>query len=116
MLALVKSGPGPGLELRDVPMPSVGINDVLIRVHKTGICGTDLHIEAWDPWAARTIQPPIVVGHEFVGEVTEVGANVVSSCAAGAATAWPAGAICARTRSGSGSAVTGRSPSTSCCR
>ena len=76
MLALVKTGPGPGLELRDVPMPVVGINDVLIRVHKTGICGTDLHIEAWDPWAARTIQPPIVVGHEFVGEVTEVGANV----------------------------------------
>jgi threonine 3-dehydrogenase len=76
MLALVKPGPGPGLDLRDVPMPVVGINDVLIRVHKTGICGTDLHIEAWDPWAARTIQPPIVVGHEFVGEVTEVGANV----------------------------------------
>jgi len=76
MLALVKSGPGPGLDLRDVPVPSVGINDVLIRVHKTGICGTDLHIEAWDPWAARTIAPPIVVGHEFVGEVTEVGANV----------------------------------------
>src|SRR4249919_3470483 len=76
MLALVKTGPGPGLDLRDVPMPVVGINDVLIRVHKTGICGTDLHIEAWDPWAARTIHPPLVVGHEFVGEVTEVGANV----------------------------------------
>jgi threonine 3-dehydrogenase len=76
MLALVKAGPGPGLDLRDVPMPVVGINDVLIRVHKTGICGTDLHIEAWDPWAARTIHPPLVVGHEFVGEVTEVGANV----------------------------------------
>jgi len=57
-------------------MPVIGINDVLIRVHKTGICGTDLHIEAWDPWAARTIHPPLVVGHEFVGEVTEVGANV----------------------------------------
>jgi threonine 3-dehydrogenase len=76
MLALVKTRPGPGLELGEVPIPVVGINDVLIRVHKTGICGTDLHIEAWDPWAARTIQPPIVVGHEFVGEVTEVGANV----------------------------------------
>jgi threonine 3-dehydrogenase len=76
MLALVKTGPGPGLELRDVPLPTVGINDVLIRVHKTGICGTDLHIESWDPWAARTIHPPLVVGHEFVGHVVEVGSNV----------------------------------------
>ena len=76
MLALVKTGPGPGLELRDVPMPSVGINDILIRVHKTGICGTDLHIESWDAWAAKTIVPPLVVGHEFVGEIVEVGANV----------------------------------------
>ena len=76
MLALVKAGPGPGLELRDVPMPPVGINDILIRVHKTGICGTDLHIESWDAWAAKTIIPPLVVGHEFVGEIVEVGANV----------------------------------------
>ena len=76
MLALVKTGPGPGLELRDVPIPAVGINDILIRVHKTGICGTDLHIESWDGWAARTIKPPLVVGHEFVGEIVEVGANV----------------------------------------
>ncbi|MEA2609634.1 MAG: threonine 3-dehydrogenase [Chloroflexota bacterium] len=76
MLALVKAEPGPGLHLRDVPVPAVGINDVLIRVRKTGICGTDLHIESWDPWAARTIKPPLVVGHEFVGEIVEVGANV----------------------------------------
>jgi threonine 3-dehydrogenase len=76
VLALVKPAPGPGLELRDVPMPAVGINDVLIRVHRTGICGTDLHIEAWDAWAARTIQPPLIVGHEFVGEIVEVGSNV----------------------------------------
>ena len=76
MLALVKTTAGPGLELRDVPTPAIGINDVLIRVHKTGICGTDLHIESWDPWAARTIHPPLVVGHEFVGEVVEVGSNV----------------------------------------
>ena len=76
MLALVKPAAGPGLDLRDVPMPSVGINDVLIQVHKTGICGTDLHIESWDPWAAKTIKPPLVVGHEFVGEVVEVGGNV----------------------------------------
>jgi threonine 3-dehydrogenase len=76
MLALVKPAPGPGLELRDVPTPAIGINDVLIRVQRTGICGTDLHIESWDPWAARTIQPPLVVGHEFVGEIVEVGSNV----------------------------------------
>ena len=56
--------------------PDIGINDVLIRVHKTGICGTDLHIESWDPWAAKTIKPPLVVGHEFVGEIVEVGSNV----------------------------------------
>ncbi len=76
MLALVKTTAGPGLELRDVPTPTIGINDVLVRVHKTGICGTDLHIESWDPWAARTITPPLVVGHEFVGEIVEVGSNV----------------------------------------
>jgi threonine 3-dehydrogenase len=76
MLALVKVDAGPGLRLQEVPRPAIGINDVLIRVHKTGICGTDLHIESWDPWAARTIQPPIVVGHEFVGEIVEVGSNV----------------------------------------
>jgi threonine 3-dehydrogenase len=76
MLALVKAEAGPGLRLQDVPVPAIGINDVLIRVHKTGICGTDLHIDAWDPWAARTIQPPLVVGHEFVGDIVEVGANV----------------------------------------
>ena len=76
MRALVKNRPGPGLELVEVPRPVIGINDVLIRIRKTGICGTDLHIEAWDPWAARTIHPPLVVGHEFVGEIVEVGANV----------------------------------------
>ena len=76
MRALVKTEAGPGLELRDVPGPSVGINDVLVRVHKTGICGTDLHIEAWDAWAQRTVRPPLVVGHEFVGTIVEVGSNV----------------------------------------
>jgi threonine 3-dehydrogenase len=76
MQALVKTVAAPGLELRDVPKPVIGINDVLIRVHKTGICGTDLHIESWDPWAAKTIRPPLIVGHEFVGEVVDVGSNV----------------------------------------
>jgi len=77
MFALVKTEPGPGLRLETVPEPTIGINDVLIRVHRTGICGTDLHIESWDPWAERTIVPPLVVGHEFVGEIVEVGSNVV---------------------------------------
>ncbi|HEY4633376.1 MAG TPA: L-threonine 3-dehydrogenase [Candidatus Limnocylindrales bacterium] len=76
MQALVKSAAGPGLELRDVATPTIGINDVLVRVRKTGICGTDLHIESWDPWAAKAITPPLVVGHEFVGEIVEVGSNV----------------------------------------
>jgi threonine 3-dehydrogenase len=76
MLALVKTAAGPGLELTTVAEPEIGINDVLIRVRKTGICGTDLHIEAWDGWAAETIRPPLVVGHEFVGSIVEVGANV----------------------------------------
>jgi threonine 3-dehydrogenase len=73
--ALVKATAGPGLELVDVPEPSMTINDVRIRVRKTGICGTDLHIVDWDAWAQRTIHPPLVVGHEFVGEVLEVGSN-----------------------------------------
>jgi threonine 3-dehydrogenase len=76
MLALVKAEAGPGLRLEVVPEPEIGINDVLIRVRKTGICGTDLHIESWDPWAAKTIKPPLIIGHEFVGEVAAVGSNV----------------------------------------
>jgi threonine 3-dehydrogenase len=76
MKALVKKERRPGLWLEDVPEPEVGINDVLIRVDRTGICGTDLHIYKWDDWAQRTIPVPMVVGHEFVGEVTKVGANV----------------------------------------
>jgi threonine 3-dehydrogenase len=75
--ALVKSRPEPGLWLEDVPEPEVGINDVKIRVHRTGICGTDLHIYKWNAWAAQTIPVPLVVGHEFMGQVVEVGANVV---------------------------------------
>jgi threonine 3-dehydrogenase len=76
MLAIVKTTAAPGLSLETVPDPEFGINDVVIRVRKTGICGTDLHIESWDPWAARNIEPPLVVGHEFVGEIVEVGSNV----------------------------------------
>src|SRR5438046_3311492 len=76
MRALVKAEAGVGLWLEDVPEPQPGINDVLIRVHKTGICGTDLHIESWDAWAQATIPVPMVVGHEFAGEVVEFGSNV----------------------------------------
>src|SRR5947199_7312117 len=76
MKALVKAESKPGLRLEDVPVPVIGINDVLIRVEKTGICGTDLHIYKWDAWAQKTIPVPMVVGHEFVGEIVEVGSNV----------------------------------------
>ncbi|HEY3764192.1 MAG TPA: L-threonine 3-dehydrogenase [Gaiellales bacterium] len=76
MRALVKSRAEPGLWLEDVPEPEHGINDVLIRVRRTGICGTDVHIERWDPWAQRTIPVPLVIGHEFVGEIVAVGSNV----------------------------------------
>jgi threonine 3-dehydrogenase len=77
MKALVKRHSKPGLWLEDVPEPDIGINDVMIRVDRTGICGTDLHIYKWDEWAQKTIPVPMVVGHEFVGEVVDVGSNVV---------------------------------------
>ncbi|HEY9509337.1 MAG TPA: alcohol dehydrogenase catalytic domain-containing protein, partial [Verrucomicrobiae bacterium] len=76
MKALVKSKSERGLWLENVPEPKIGSNDVLIRVDRTGICGTDLHIYKWDDWARKTIPVPMVVGHEFVGEIMEVGANV----------------------------------------
>ncbi|MBI4474959.1 MAG: L-threonine 3-dehydrogenase [Acidobacteria bacterium] len=76
MKALVKSRKEPGLWLEDVPKPAIGINDVLIKVHLTGICGTDLHIYDWDGWAQKNIPVPLVIGHEFVGEIVEVGSNV----------------------------------------
>src|SRR5438105_387886 len=76
MKALVKRNAEPGLWLEDVPRPEIGVNDVLIRVDRTGICGTDLHIYKWDEWARKTIPVPMVVGHEFVGEVVAVGSNV----------------------------------------
>jgi len=76
MKALVKAKPEVGLWMEDVPVPTLGINDVLIKVDRTGICGTDLHIYKWDAWASKTIPVPMVVGHEFVGEIVEVGSNV----------------------------------------
>ncbi|MFZ2639684.1 MAG: L-threonine 3-dehydrogenase [Verrucomicrobiia bacterium] len=76
MKALVKRQSTPGLWLEDVPEPETGLNDVLIHVDRTGICGTDLHIYNWDAWAQKTIPVPLVVGHEFVGEIVKVGSNV----------------------------------------
>jgi threonine 3-dehydrogenase len=76
MKALVKREAKPGLWLENVPVPQIGINDVLIRVDRAGICGTDLHIYNWDAWAQKTIPVPMVVGHEFVGEIVAVGSNV----------------------------------------
>jgi threonine 3-dehydrogenase len=76
MRALVKSRDARGLWLEEVPEPQVGINDVKIRVLLTGICGTDLHIYEWDEWARSTIPVPLVIGHEFVGEIVDVGSNV----------------------------------------
>ncbi len=76
MKALVKKESAPGLWLMDVPEPKITLNDVLIRVDRTGICGTDVHIYKWDAWAQKTIPVPMVVGHEFVGEIVEVGSNV----------------------------------------
>jgi threonine 3-dehydrogenase len=81
MKALVKSWPKAGLWVEDVPLPEPGINDVLIRVLLTGICGTDLHIHQWDEWAQSTIPLPLVIGHEFVGEIVTVGSNVTDFCA-----------------------------------
>ncbi len=77
MKALVKARPEPGLWLQDVPVPVPGKNDVLIKVHKTAICGTDVHIYNWDDWASKTIPVPMHVGHEFVGTVDKVGENVL---------------------------------------
>jgi threonine 3-dehydrogenase len=77
MKALVKKEARQGLWLEDVPEPTLGINDVLIKVKRTAICGTDMHIYNWDNWAQKTIPVPMVVGHEFVGEIVEVGSNVI---------------------------------------
>jgi threonine 3-dehydrogenase len=76
MKALVKTGPHPGLRLENVPVPRIGPDEALIKVLRTGICGTDLHIYNWDTWAAQHVPPPLVIGHEFVGQIVEVGRDV----------------------------------------
>jgi threonine 3-dehydrogenase len=76
MKALVKKYNKPGIWMEEVPIPEIGINDVLIKIDKTSICGTDIHIYKWDEWSQRTIRTPMVIGHEFVGRVAEIGSNV----------------------------------------
>ncbi len=76
MKALVKAKPEKGLWMQDMPIPQTGINDVLIKIKKSAICGTDLHIYKWDDWAQRTINTPMIIGHEYVGEIVQVGHGV----------------------------------------
>ena len=128
MIALVKKRAEPGLSLEQVPIPEIGINDVLIKVDRTGICGTDLHIYLWNEWARKTIHPPLVIGHEFVGTIERVGNNVkdfspgdvVSGedtwSAAAAATAWPAEGTSAPIATASASRGPAPLPSTWRCR
>src|SRR3954465_4864351 len=75
MRALVKESKGPGIVLRDVPVPSCGPSDALIRVQYAGVCGTDLHIWEWDSWASGRLKPPVIVGHEFAGAIAQLGAE-----------------------------------------
>ena len=76
MKALVKKEPARGLWFEEVPEPVTGPNDVKIKIHKTAICGTDLHIYNWDEWSQKTIETPRIIGHEYVGEIVETGSNV----------------------------------------
>src|SRR5688572_4206205 len=78
MRALVKESAGPGIVLRDVPIPTCGSTEALIRVHHAGVCGTDLHIWEWDSWARNRLRPPVIVGHEFAGEITQLGREATS--------------------------------------
>jgi threonine 3-dehydrogenase len=79
MRALVKETAGPGMVVRDVPVPEYGSNDVLIRVHHAGVCGTDLHIWEWDSWASARLRPPVTIGHEFAGEIVELGREAAAA-------------------------------------
>ncbi|MCK4704633.1 MAG: alcohol dehydrogenase catalytic domain-containing protein, partial [Gammaproteobacteria bacterium] len=76
MKALVKKEAKEGLWLDEVPVPTIGNNDVLVKIQKTAICGTDVHIYNWDEWAQKTIPVPMTIGHEFAGVIVEMGANV----------------------------------------
>src|SRR5439155_8565035 len=78
MRAIFKTQAGKGLEMRETAIPTIGAEDVLIKVKAVSICGTDLHIYNWDPWAAERIKPPLIVGHELCGEVVECGERVTT--------------------------------------
>ena len=97
MKALVKRNSTVGLWLEDVPEPQTGINDVLIKVKRTAICGTDMHIYNWDKWAQETIPVPMIIGHEFVGEIVEVGSNV-NDFTAGQLVSGEGHVVCGRCR------------------
>ena len=76
MKAILKSSAGPGVTLEEVPVPRIGPGELLIRIEKTAICGTDVHIYEWNSWARKTIAPPQILGHEFVGTIAEIGEGV----------------------------------------
>lgn len=97
MKALVKKYPKPGLWLDEIPVPEMGINDVMIKILKTSICGTDVHIYNWDEWAQKTIPTPMAIGHEFVGTVEAVGSNV-SDFKAGDLVSGEGHLVCGRCR------------------
>ena len=97
MKALVKRHSEQGLWLEEVPVPEIGINDVLIKINRTAICGTDMHIYNWDSWAQSTIPVPMVVGHEFVGEIVDIGSNV-NDFHAGQIVSGEGHVVCARCR------------------
>ncbi len=98
MKALVKARPEPGIWMEEVPVPEIGPNDVLIRVKKSAICGTDVHIYNWDQWAARTVPVPMVVGHEFVGEIADLGSAVSSQYRLGQRVAGEGHVVCGHCR------------------
>ena len=98
MKALVKTAPGPGLDLMDVPVPPVGHADVRIRIVKTAICGTDAHVYQWDEWASRTVPVPIVAGHEFVGVIDELGDEVHADLRVGQVVTGEGHVVCGHCR------------------
>ena len=108
MDAIVKPSAAPGLELRQVPVPTPGPGEVLIKIHKTAICGTDVHIYDWNEWSTQHIKPPMVIGHEYVGEIAELGAGVLPGFTVGQrvypakATSPAATAVTATTATSSG--------------
>ena len=79
MRALVKESAGPGIVLREVPVPACGPSDALIKVYHAGVCGTDLHIWEWDSWASGRLKLPVIVGHEFAGEITKLGRDAAAA-------------------------------------